>query len=128
MPRIFNPSGVHTPVGAYSHVAEVAAGAKLYFIAGQVGVNLDGDLADGVEAQAEQVYRNIEAILGDLGLGFDDVVKTTTYMVDAEDGPVRTAAQKKVMGDIKPPNTLVYISALAQPNIKIEIEAIAVKD
>lgn len=68
-------------IGPYSQ-AIVASG--LLYSAGQIGLDpAAGELVGaGVEEQAEQVFRNLAAVLGAAGLGFADVVKTTVYLVD----------------------------------------------
>jgi 2-iminobutanoate/2-iminopropanoate deaminase len=128
MVRHYNPPGVAPPVAAYSHAAEVKAGGRLIYLAGQVGIDPQGNLLDGAEAQAEQVYRNIKAIVEDAGLGLGNIAKLTTFMVDpAEVGAMR-AARDKVFGDVKPPSTLVFITQLASPELRIEIEAVVADD
>ena len=76
-----NPEGVKAPGGPYSHVAEIKSGKRLLFISGQVGVDANGNLPESAEEQAINVYRNLEAILRAEGLGIDNILKTTTYLV-----------------------------------------------
>ena len=72
------------PIGPYS-VATEAAG--LVFISGQLGLDpVSGARAEGgVAAEAAQIMENLGLVLGDLGLGFDDVVKTTIFLADMAD-------------------------------------------
>lgn len=60
--RKMNPPDVARPVAPYSHVAEVPAGTRMLFLAGQVGYRSDGTLAAGVEEQAVQALENIRLI------------------------------------------------------------------
>ncbi len=71
-------------VAPYSPAAEAGG---LVFISGQVGIDPEtGERApDDVAAQTHQVMSNIGAILGDLGLGFADIVKTTIFLADIDD-------------------------------------------
>ena len=80
------PSGV-TPLGPYSIVTEAAG---LVFISGQVAIDpATGErVTGGVGAEAARVMENIGAVLGDLGLGFEDVAKTTIFLTDMGDFPV----------------------------------------
>lgn len=73
-------------LGPYSFVAEAAG---LVFLSGQVGlVPATGERApDDVTAQAHQVMKNIGGILGDLDLGYSDIVKTTIFLDDMADYP-----------------------------------------
>ncbi|HJM51024.1 MAG TPA: RidA family protein [Alphaproteobacteria bacterium] len=126
MNRIYNPEGVHTPVGNYHHGCEVPAGARWLMLAGQVGVKPDGTWAEGAAAQAEQACRNIVAILAEADMGPEDIVKLVTYPVGAEHIPAVRAARDEVLG-VAPPATLIVVPALAVPEALIEIEAIAAK-
>lgn len=68
----------------YSPAAEAGG---LVFVSGQVGMDPQtGERApDDVAAQTRQVMANIGAVLGDLGLGYDDIVKTTIFLADIDD-------------------------------------------
>ena len=128
MTVISNPNTVHTPGGAYSHGARVPAGAEWLVIAGQVGVNQEGKVADGIRKQAEQAFRNILAILKDNGMRKGHLVKITVYLTDPRQIDAYRAARKKVIGDAtRPPSTLLVIDGLAAPDMLIEIEAWAAK-
>jgi enamine deaminase RidA (YjgF/YER057c/UK114 family) len=127
--KIYNPDGLAKPLGKYSHCARVKGGETLY-IAGQVGVDREGRLADGLEAQVQQTFANLREALGSAGAGFQNVVKFTTYLVDARDIPGYMSAREELFrevfsGGVYPPNTLVVCAALVKPEIRIEIEAIA---
>ncbi|MDX1432618.1 MAG: RidA family protein [Gammaproteobacteria bacterium] len=127
--KIYNPDGIAKPLGKYSHCARVKGGETLY-IAGQVGVDTDGKLAEGLEAQVRQTFANLQAALGSAGAEFANVVKFTTYLVDAADIPGYMSAREAVFPEIfpagvYPPNTLVVCAGLVKPEILIEIEAVA---
>ena len=121
-----DPESIHVPGALYSHSALVPAGKKTLYIAGQVGLRRDGTFGATLPEQAEQVFRNIKAILDAHGLGFDHVVKMNTYVVAGQKGidvrPVRQAH----MGEHKPVQTFVYVAQLMRPEWLIEVEAIAV--
>ena len=67
-----NPGGVRPPAGWYHHLARVE-GARLLFLAGQVGLDQDGRLAGNgdVHAQLHQAFRNIGKVLESAGASFD---------------------------------------------------------
>ncbi len=126
MPKIYNPSNVPPPQApSYSHAAEVGPGERLLYIAGQVGADADGNVPEGIEAQARLVYRHIFGILEDAGMGPENLVKLTTFMTDPDDSEAMRAVRTEVFGAVAPPNTLVYISRLASPAFLIEVEAVA---
>jgi enamine deaminase RidA (YjgF/YER057c/UK114 family) len=120
-----NPPGVHTPQANYSHVTRV--GSTLY-ISGQLSLDVDGTLiGDGdAEAQAEQCYRNIKAIVEHFGGTMDDIVKITQYITDLAYRPLVAGPRDRYLGRPGPSSTLVVIKGLAIPECLVEIEAVAV--
>jgi 2-iminobutanoate/2-iminopropanoate deaminase len=127
MPRgeRINPPGVHTPQANYSHVTRV--GDTLY-ISGQLPLDLEGRLVGpgDPEAQAEQCYKNIQAIVEHFGGTLNDIVKVNQYIRDVSHRPLLARPRDRLFGTPGPSSTLVEITALAVPEALIEIEAIAV--
>ena len=97
----------------------------LLYISGDVGVRPDGTVPDTIEAQAEACWQNIIAILGDAGMGVQDLVKITTYLVRPEDVAAAGAARAKHFGDARPGSATIIVKALVNPSLLIEIEAVA---
>jgi reactive intermediate/imine deaminase len=108
----------------YSHVAK--AGDTVY-IAGQIALDADGNLVGkgDAEAQTHQVYANLQAILEELGGSLEDIVKLTTYLTDRSHLETFRRVRNRFFEDPFPPNTLLFISGLAQPDYLVEIEAVA---
>ena len=120
-----NPSTIAPPRG-YSHV--VKDGSTVY-VAGQVARDRDGKTVGvgDAKAQTEQVFKNLEAALVAAGGNLSHIVKTNTFMTHREDIPVyREIKAKYLLEDDSPVSTLVLCSGLADPNFRIEIEAIAI--
>ena len=113
--------------GGYSQALEIQPGARLLFTAGQVGVAPDGTTADGFAAQADQTWANILALLAEGGMGVEDIVKITGYIVGHENFPAYAAARKKALGGVRPASTAIIVPALALPEWVVEIEAVAAK-
>lgn len=130
MVKRYDIPGVNPTGGRYSQVGEVAPGARLYYLAGQTAGRPDGTCATDFKSQAEQVYRNIADVLKGCGLTLDNIVKTTTYLTDPDDLAVWREAQKQALGTLASPpaSTLLFISRLANPVYKIEVDVIAAKD
>lgn len=127
MNRATNPPTVAAPIGAYSHSVEIPPHSRILYISGQVGIGPDGLLKEGVEAQTEQVCRNIVAILEANGMGIADLVKVNSYIINPGDLGAFRAARTRVLGAVKPASTLAVIQALAGPQYLVEIEAIAAR-
>jgi len=118
------PSGP-APVGPYS-VAVEANG--FVFISGQGALDPSTNqlIVGGVEAETEQVMKNIGAILADVGLGFDDIVKTTIFLADMDDFPLVNAVYGSYVADAKPARSTVEVARLPL-DINVEIDVIAAR-
>ena len=127
MNKIHNPAGIAPPIGAYSHGIEVPPGARTLHISGQVGITPDGKVAPGIEGQTEAALNNIVGILKAAGMGIQDIVKMSTFLIDANDIAKVRAVRVRILGDHRPASTLLVISRLAAPEYLIEIEATAAK-
>jgi enamine deaminase RidA (YjgF/YER057c/UK114 family) len=103
----------------------VPEGSRLLYISGEVGVLPDGTVPEVIEIQAEAFWRYIIAILADAGMGVEDLVKITTYLVRSEDVGAAGAARAKHFGDARPDSATIIVKALVDPAWLIEIEAVA---
>jgi enamine deaminase RidA (YjgF/YER057c/UK114 family) len=127
--KIFNPETLGTPLGQYSQITRVKA-SEYIFIAGQVGVTKDGEIAAGFEAQCAQTFDNVKAALESCGAGWKNAVLFTTYLVHSQDIPLfmdyRLREFPKFFEDgIYPPNTLLMIDRLVKEPLLIEVQLIA---
>lgn len=130
---IRQPRGLCEPVGLYSNLS-VASGQELIAVAGQVALDADGHLVgEGeVEAQVRQAFENVALALAAVGASCQDVVKTTTYLVDPAHIPLFVQSRKQVFMELYPageypPNTLVVVNRLIDERFLVEIEALAVR-
>ncbi len=130
--EVSNPDGLPKP-DVYRQVA-VATGSRLVFLAGQVARNADGEpVGPGdLAAQVEQALRNVTTAVEAVGGTFDDIAKLTIYVVgwSPEQLPalgegVERAASALGIDPLRP-ITLIGVAALAEPDLLVEIEAIAV--
>jgi enamine deaminase RidA (YjgF/YER057c/UK114 family) len=111
------------PVVGYSRA--VAAG-DFVFVAGCTSV--DGAQfvhGDDAYAQTEQALRNVADALDRLGLGLADVVSTRIYVTDIARWEEYGRAHGAAFGDIMPAATMIEISALVDPRMLVEVEAVA---
>ena len=108
-------------VGPYSIAAEAG---DLVFLSGQVALIAEtgGRAPDDVVAQAHQVLNNIGSILGDLGMGFDDVVKTTVFLADMADYPAVNEVYGSYFQGAPPARSAIQAGALPG-GFLVEIEA-----
>jgi len=130
--QLLNPEGLPQP-DFYRQVA-VASGTRTVFMAGQVARTADGEPvgAGDLAAQVEQAYLNVGTALAAAGAGFDDVAKVTLYVVDwspeklADLGAGVARAAQRLGADLVKPVTLLSVAALGEPDLLVEVEAVAV--
>jgi len=113
------------PVGPYSIVTEANG---FVFLSGQVAFDpATGNRVDEtVAAETEQVMTNIGSILGDLGLGYDDIVKTSIFLTDIGDFGVVNEAYGRVFTGEPPARSTFQVGALPV-GFQVEIEVIAAR-
>jgi reactive intermediate/imine deaminase len=122
-----NPPALSTPTG-YTHIVEVTGPAKTVYISGQIAFDKEGKLvgAGDMKAQAEQVFKNLQAALAAAGATFSDVVKMNTYITDMDKAPAVREVRARYFAETTPASTLVQVVHLARPELMLEIEVIAV--
>ena len=119
-----NPASVHAPSGGYSMGLEVSEHRRLLFISGQVPENADGSVPDGFEAQCEQAWRNVIAVLEAAGLGVEHLVKTPTFLTDRSQVVANRAVRRRMLAGHEPALT-VMVAETIDGKWLLEIEAIA---
>jgi 2-iminobutanoate/2-iminopropanoate deaminase len=125
--KVIQPRSISDPRPRYSQ-GILADGGKLLFVAGQTASDKDGNVVGkgDIEAQTRQVFENLRAVLEEAGGTLDNLVMTTTYIIDRK---YREGYNRVRMGQYKvnaPTSTLVIVTGLASPDYLIEISGIAV--
>ena len=124
--QVVLPAGWRAPAG-YSHAVKTS-GTPL-FIAGQVSVDSSGSVVGegDINAQTQQVMRNLQSVVEAAGGTLNDIVKITVYVTDIAYRPAVAAARQQFFTEGNyPASTFLVIAALAQPQFLVEIEAVAV--
>jgi 2-iminobutanoate/2-iminopropanoate deaminase len=103
-------------------------GDSLVFLSGQVGIDpATGNRApDDVTAQTHQVMKNIGSVLGDLGLGYEDIVKTTVFLADIDDFSAVNEVYGSYLDEPYPARSAVQAGALPG-GFLVEIEVVATR-
>jgi enamine deaminase RidA (YjgF/YER057c/UK114 family) len=120
-----NPQDVAPPLGAYSQGVVAPAQGRWLYVAGQVGIRPDGTVPQGFEAQVDQAWRNVVAVLAAADMRPDDLVKITTFVIDPAHLPLMAPIRARYLGEARPASTLVVAAALARPEWLVEVEAVA---
>ena len=123
--RVVSPSVGEPPEGTWSNCLVV--GDHVYI----AGMTARGDEFDDVPGgsaydQAVIILRKIEALMKEAGGGMDDVVKVVIYLTDIEDRDAVWRARREFFRGDFPVSTLFEVSRLVRPEMKVEIEAVAV--
>ncbi|HET7879645.1 MAG TPA: RidA family protein [Acetobacteraceae bacterium] len=109
----------------YGYSRAVRVGAHVH-VAGTVA---RGDaLAADAYGQAQDILATIRRALEQAGARIDDVVRTVIYVTDIGDADGVGRAHSEVFGHIRPAATMVEVSALVRPQMRVEIEAYAIID
>ena len=122
--RLVSSGSPFEPVIGFSRA--VAVGPHV-FVAGTAPVMADGsDPPADAYGQARRCLEIIAAALSEVGAGLQHVVRTRTYLTRREDWEDVGRAHGEAFGQIRPASSIVEVSALAEPRMLVEIEAVAV--
>ncbi|EIC83126.1 endoribonuclease L-PSP [Serratia sp. M24T3] len=119
-----NPEGLKTR-SYYNHI-KIRPGTPV-FPTGQVAWDQDGHVVGigDMQQQVEQVYANIDRLLAGLGVSRDTIVRTTTYVTDLALVPEIHPVRERFFAGLElPASTLFQVSALAEPELMLEIDLI----
>lgn len=124
MKKIISTTNAPAAIGPYSQAIETKG---FVFASGQIPVNpATGEIPEGVEAQAEQVMKNMKALLESAGSCMENVVKTTVFIQSMDDfGTINEIYGRYFLKDC-PARSCVEAAKLPK-GVRIEMEAIAVK-
>jgi 2-iminobutanoate/2-iminopropanoate deaminase len=112
-------------IGPYSQAVEHGG---LLFLSGQIGLDpASGTLVGGgTVAEAEQVLKNLQAVLAAANLGFEHVVRTTIYLVDLADFAAVNEVYGRYVREPFPARATVGVAALPR-GARVEIDAVAAR-
>ncbi|HEY2152163.1 MAG TPA: Rid family detoxifying hydrolase [Vicinamibacterales bacterium] len=124
----------HTPVRSASLPAPAGPYSpgmgfeRLIFVSGQGGVDpATGILAGDIEAQTEQVLKNVQAILEAAGSSLQHVLRCGVFLIDIGEFKKMNGVYSRMFGDHRPARTTVQVAGLPGPGLRVEIDAIAYK-
>jgi enamine deaminase RidA (YjgF/YER057c/UK114 family) len=128
-PRSINPEELGAPRG-YSHGMLAPSGARMLFVAGQVGWDESQELVgDGFAEQFARALVNVVTVVRHAGGGPGHLARLTIYVTDHRDYLASLeeigAAYRQIMGRHYPAMALVEVKALLEPGAKVEIEGTA---
>ena len=120
--QIISTQKAPAAIGPYSQATVVNG---LVYTSGQIGVIPEtGEVAQGLEAQAHQVFQNLSELLKAAGSGMDKVVKTTVFIKDMNDFAIVNGIYAQYFTQPYPARSCVEVARLPK-DVLIECEAIA---
>src|SRR5690606_17432159 len=95
---------------------------NMFYSSGQIPLTASGELVEGdIEAQTNQVFENLKAVLAAAGSSLNQVVKTTVFMKDMNDFAIMNEVYASHFGEHKPARSAVEVARLPK-DVKVEIE------
>jgi 2-iminobutanoate/2-iminopropanoate deaminase len=121
--RAISPEVAEPAPGTWSNCL-VANG--IAYVAGMIARGNDGKMLQGDEyEQARMIFAKIKSLIETAGGTMADVVKVTIFVTDITQREKVWKARREVFSGNFPASSLVQVAALAEPSVKVEIEAIA---
>jgi len=125
MAQVITPTDVAAPFSRYAHGIVTEPGCRWLHVSGQVGIRPDGTMAMSGEAQLEQAFQNVFAVLRAAGMDKRHLVKLTVFLTRADEvRAYRTVRDRLLDGHIVA-STLLVVAGLASPDFLVELEAVA---
>ena len=114
--------GGPAPIGPYSLAAEANG---FVYLAGQAGVENDGSIPDSISDQTRRTMERLREVLEAMGLGFENVVKTSIFLIDMGDFAAMNEVYATYFDSDPPARTTVAVAALPLAGLKVEIDMVA---
>ena len=122
MEKVISTKDAPQAIGPYSQAIEANG---FLFISGQLGVTPSGEFAGAdVKSQAQRSLQNLQAILSEAGLGFENTVKTTIFLANIEDFTAVNEIYAKFFSEPYPARSTIAVKTLPKGGL-VEIELIA---
>jgi 2-iminobutanoate/2-iminopropanoate deaminase len=115
------------PAGCFSHAILVPPGSSLVFTSGMTSRDSSGAIVGkgDIRRQTEVVLENLQKVLAAAGATLADVVKVTVFVRNVTDFDTIQEVRRRYLEPPYPASSLVEISSLADPDLLVEIEAVA---
>jgi 2-iminobutanoate/2-iminopropanoate deaminase len=127
MSHTIHDVGAAKHIGKYSDAIETESGLRWLFTSGTPGVEDDGSIPPGIEAQSRLAWKYILAALQGAKMTTADLVKVTTSLTNPKDVPAYVKVRAEFLGDVRPAFMLQIVTQLIKPEVLVEVEVIAAR-
>jgi reactive intermediate/imine deaminase len=119
----FKIDGLPSPL---SHYTDAVRFGDMLFVSGLTAHDSEGKLVGGTDAAAQtrQIFVNLRLVLDAVGAAMADVLKVTVFLTNINDRAANNPVRQEFFGTARPASTLIAVSRLALPEMKVEIEAV----
>jgi 2-iminobutanoate/2-iminopropanoate deaminase len=125
MLRRIETDGAPKPFSNYAQAIDVGPNSRMLFVAGQVGADAAGKIAEAPEAQHRLAWKNVLAILAAVGMDHTNIVDAHVYITDRTHiGLYRQIRDEMLKGHLAAA-TLLVIAGLADPKLVMEVSVVA---
>ena len=116
-------------LAGFSQAWRIEDARSIVFVSGQAPISADGQLVGegNFETQVRQVFENLRTVLEQAEMDFEAIVKLTVYLTDMNRLREYTQLKSEFITGEQPASTAIGVSALARPEMMVEVEAIAVR-
>lgn len=122
--KLISTAAAPAAIGPYSQAVQVG---QFLYTSGQIALDVQGNIvAGGIREQTHQVFRNLQAVLAEAGMEFQDVVKATVFIKDMNQFSELNEIYASYFGTHKPARSTVEVARLPK-DVLVEIELIASK-
>ena len=125
MATVVTPQGIAPPFSRYAHGLLLEPGCRWLHVSGQVGIHPDGSMAPTAEAQLEQAFANVFAVLQAAGMDKGDLVKLTILLTSRDQVALYRTVRDRLLDGAAVASTLLIVAGLARPDFLVELEAVA---
>ena len=125
MAAAITPEGIAPPFSRYAHGVLVEPGCRWLHVSGQVGIQPDGSMAPTAEAQLEQAFANVFAVLAAGGMEKRHLVKLTILLNHSDQVSLYRSVRDRLLDGAIVASTLLIVAGLASPGFLVELEAVA---
>ena len=109
-----------------SHYTDAVRFGNILFVSGLTAHDAEGRVVGGTDAakQTRQILMNLKLVLDAAGATMADVLKVTVFLTNIDDRAAINPVRQEFFGSARPASTLIEVSRLALPEMKVEIEAV----